>query len=270
MLIATWLNGKSINSLDRQERAFAYGDGLFSTLSVEQAQVKLLHLHWQRIETGCQRLAIACDDLAQWQADFLAFIAAYPHCIAKIIISRGSGGRGYLPDLKSKVHCYFYAYSAVAPVAAHQQGIDSGFLSQRLGINPLLAGIKHLNRLEQVLLRQELAQLNFAEGIVCDCEGRVIEGVFSNIFMFKQGVLYTPDLQKAGVDGVMRQHILQLASRLAWPIHITTLLPEQILSADEVFFCNSVYGIWPVKQIQGTIWTKFPLTQHLQANLYYV
>ena len=89
-----------------------------------------------------------------------------------------------------------------------------------------------------MLLRQELAQLNFAEGIVCDCEGRVIEGVFSNIFMFKQGVLYTPDLQKSGVDGVMRQHILQLASRLAWPIHITTLLPEQILSADEVFFCN--------------------------------
>jgi 4-amino-4-deoxychorismate lyase len=92
MLIATWLNGNIINCLDVQERAFAYGDGIFSTILVQNGSVKLLDLHWQRIVLGCQRLAITLTNIKQWQNDFAAFIAQYPHCIAKIIITRGQWG----------------------------------------------------------------------------------------------------------------------------------------------------------------------------------
>lgn len=270
MLIATWLNGNVINCLDAQERAFAYGDGIFSTILVQNGSVKLLDLHWQRIILGCQRLAIALTNIKQWQNDFVAFITRYPHCTAKIIITRGCGGRGYLPDLQAEPHCYFYAYQASVHPADYQLGIKSEFLQQRLGCSPLLAGMKHLNRLEQVLLRQELAQLAYPEALVCDIQGYVIEGVFSNVFMIKDGVLYTPDLHQAGVAGVMREHVLQLAHALKWTVCIKSLYPAQFLAADEVFFCNSMYGIWPVTQIQGTILPKNPLTQHLQAHLYHV
>jgi 4-amino-4-deoxychorismate lyase len=270
MLIATWLNGNIINCLDVQERAFAYGDGVFSTILVQNGSVKLLDLHWKRIVLGCQRLAIALTNITQWQNDFAKFISQYSNCTAKIIITRGCGGRGYLPDIQAEPHCYFYAYQTSTHPNDYQLGIKSDFLHQRLGCNPLLAGMKHLNRLEQVLLRQELAQLAHPEALVCDIQGRVIEGVFSNVFMIKEAVLYTPDLHQAGVAGVMREHILQLARSLQWTVCIQDLYPEQFLAADEVFFCNSVYGLWPVKQIQGTIWPSTPLTQHLQANLYHV
>ena len=270
MLIATWLNGNVINCLDVQERAFAYGDGLFSTILVQDGAVKLLDLHWQRLILGCQRLAISLTNMMQWQSDFAKFIAHHPHCTAKIIITRGRGGRGYLPDTQAEPQCYFYAYQTSSHSESYQLGINSDFLQQRLGCSPLLAGMKHLNRLEQVLLRQELAQLAHPEALVCDIQGRVIEGVFSNIFMIKEAVLYTPDLHQAGVAGVMREHILQVAHALKWSVCIQDLYPAQFLAADEVFFCNSMYGIWPVTQIQGTICANTSLTQHLQANLYHV
>lgn len=270
MLLAAWLNGKVINHLDVQERGFAYGDGIFSTIDIHNGQAQLLSLHWQRIQKSCLRLQITDDFLAQWQRDFESFMAHYPHCICKIIISRGCGGRGYLPDAQALPNCYFLAYQRQQHPASHQQGINTTFLEQCLGLNPLLAGHKHLNRLEQVLLRQELASLGYPEGIVCDIQGRVVEGVFSNLFMVKNHVIYTPDLQQAGVAGVMRQHILHLAQHLQYSVSVTDLLPSDFLTADEVFFCNSVYGIWPVKQLQDTLYSANPITQHLQANLYHV
>lgn len=270
MLIATWLNGSVINCLDVQERGFAYGDGIFSTINIQNGQAKLLDLHWQRIQLGCERLVVSCKKLVQWQHDFDLFMAHYPDCIAKIVITRGCGGRGYLPDTQVQPHCYFYAYQAIPHSQAYQQGINSTILKQALGLSPMLAGLKHLNRLEQVLLRQELAVLDYPEGLVCDIQGRVVEGVFSNVFMIKDNIIYTPSLQQAGVAGVMRQHILYLAQHLQLTVTILDLMPADFLAADEVFFCNSVYGVWPVKQIQGTIYAHNPLTQLIQANLYHV
>lgn len=268
MLLSVWLNRKAIHSLDIQERAFAYGDGVFSTLLIKNGQAKLLDLHWQRLIKGCTRLHISCDLLTQWQQDFALFMSCYPNSLAKIIITRGCSGRGYLPDEQSQPHCYFYAYTAHTHPIAYQQGIQSTFLTQCLGLNPLLAGIKHLNRLEQVLLRQELSTLNTPEGVVCDVQGHVIEGVFSNIFMVKNNQLYTPCLQQAGVEGILRQHLIHLAPQLGYSINIQTLTPADFLAADEVFFCNSVYGIWPVNQLQDTLYSAHSVTQRLQATLY--
>lgn len=267
MLIACWLNGQAITHLSPLERGFAYGDGVFSTIAIRHSQALLLDYHWQRLAEGCQRLGIHCPNMSQWQHDFLRFIVQHSHVTAKIIITRGEGGRGYLPDAKAEANCYFYAYSAVDYPQDYQQGIASDFLRGRLGINPLLAGLKHLNRLEQVLLRQELADTLFPEALVCDVAGKVIEGVFSNVFMVKDKQLFTPLLNEAGVAGVMRRHVLQLARDSGVGVIEKALMPNEFLAADEIFFCNSLYGIWPVQQIAGTILSTPTLTLQLQQRL---
>ena len=270
MLLACWLNGVPIQALSVQERGFAYGDGLFSTVLVRNQQPALIDLHWQRLVQGCWRLAISTDDLRVWQQNFYRFCQLYPDCTAKIIVTRGEGGRGYLADAACRPHCYFYAYASASHPASHQQGISTGFLTGRLGINPRLAGLKHLNRLEQVLLRQELATTPFPEALVCDVNGFVIEGVFSNVFLLRAQKLVTPSLHEAGVAGVMRQQVLNIAANIGLAVEERQLLPDAFLAADELFFCNSVYGIWPVKQIQGTIQADNPITQQLQQQLDYV
>ncbi len=267
MLIACWLNGQVIQHLSPIERGFAYGDGVFTTIAVRHGQAVLLDYHWQRLENSCQRLGISTPNLHQWQNDFLRFVSAYPEATAKIIITRGEGGRGYLPDRHTPAHCYFYAYPVVTYPEQYQQAISTDFLLGRLGISPLLAGMKHLNRLEQVLLRQELAHTSYPEALVCDVMGQVIEGVFSNVFLVQDGQLLTPLLNGAGVAGVMRRYILQLSHQLGWVSSEKTLLPDDFLRADEVFFCNSLYGIWPVQQIAGTILPSHTVTQQLQQQL---
>ncbi len=270
MLIACWLNGQAITHLSPLERGFAYGDGVFSTIAVCHSQALLLDYHWQRLVEGCQRLGIHCPNISQWQNDFLHFTAQHAHMTAKVIITRGEGGRGYLADSQAQANCYFYAYPVVDYPPDYQQGVSTDFLQGRLGVNPLLAGLKHLNRLEQVLLRQELAQTSHPEALVCDVAGKVIEGVFSNICMVKDRQLLTPLLNEAGVAGVMRRHVLQIAQELGVDVIETTLLPHEFLAADEVFFCNSLYGIWPVQQIAGTILPTPTLTPQLQQRLHYV
>lgn len=270
MLLACWLNGAPLNALSVQERGFAYGDGLFSTIAVRHQQPSLIDLHWHRLVQGCQRLAISAIDLPQWQQDFIHFCRQYPDCTAKIIVTRGEGGRGYLPDPALKPNCYFYAYAPATHSAQNQQGITTGFLNGRLGINPILAGLKHLNRLEQVLLRQELATTAFPEALVCDVNGYVIEGVFSNLFLVQGRQLITPALDEAGVAGVMRQHVMNQALTLGLTVLERKINPAEVMVAAEIFFCNSVYGIWPVKQIQGTIRAENPVTQQLQQQLNYV
>ncbi len=268
--MACWLNGSAINELSLLERGFAYGDGLFSTMAVVNAQVRLLDLHWQRLLRGCQRLAINTEHFEHWQRDFLLFLQAYPHSIVKIIVTRGEGGRGYLADPRAATNCYFYAYPALNNVLAHQQGIATGFLTGRLGLSPLLAGMKHLNRLEQVLLRRELAQTIYPEALVCDVNGKVIEGVFSNVWLVTNGQLLTPKVHEAGVEGVMRSHLLALAGRHGLTASEAILMPDDFIAADEVFFCNTLNGIWPVRQLNSTILGNNPITQYLQQQLAYV
>lgn len=130
---------------------------------------------------------------------------------------------------------------------------------------PLLAGLKHLNRLEQVLARAEWQDTEHAEGLMLDQAGRVIEGVFSNLFLVRDGVLITADLKRCGVAGVMRAELLFQAVSLGISTQITDIPLEQLQWADEVFVCNSVYGIWPVRAYAALHWPVGPLTRKLQT-----
>lgn len=270
MIRRAWVNGVlhengETASVVVADRGLAYGDGLFETLRIEGGHPVLFALHLQRMATSAFALGIPFDPAAVEQA-FLAFIRDAGDAVAKILLTRGAGGRGYQPEPDALPTLVFLLYPPVAwSPALAADGITATLCRQPLGVSPLLAGHKHLNRLEQVLLRQELALTPEAhEALVTDVEGHVIEGVFSNLFFVRDGVLHAPMLDRAGVRGVMRHFLMEEARHLAMPLQEGRYRSGDVLAADEIFFCNSLYGIWPVRQMADQVRQPGPVTRRLQ------
>jgi 4-amino-4-deoxychorismate lyase len=262
------LNGESRHLVDVSDRGFQYGDGLFETLEVLQGTALFLDRHLQRLTEGCQRLLLPPPDWQLLQQEAQQLTANTEHGVLKIIMTRGSGGRGYrqpepiVPTRLLSLHPY-----PQYPTSLQSHGIVTRFCDQLLSINPSLAGIKHLNRLEQVLARAEWRDDAIQEGLMLDNNGHVIEGTMSNLFIVKNAVLYTPALTQSGIAGIVRQLVLAFANQLALPISIQNLSKDQLLQADEVFVTNSVIGIWPVKQIAQHSFQVGEWTQRLQVML---
>ncbi|MFN3586682.1 MAG: aminodeoxychorismate lyase [Moraxellaceae bacterium] len=262
-----WVNGLPATQVDAADRGLAYGDGLFETLRIAQGRAVLGPRHFARLAASAEALGITLDSEAL-AADFRRFLDGSGDAVAKIIVTRGAGGRGYLPapDLRPTVVFSLHPWQAPPPEWA-ASGIVAVTLAERLGTSPLLAGHKHLNRLEQVLLRRALAAHAAAqEAVVCDIDGHVIEGVAANLFFVRAGVLHTPGLSRAGVAGVMRAEVLAAAARAGIATCEGEYLPADLAAADEVFFCNSVQGIWPVRELDGRACSVGLITRQLQRH----
>ena len=261
----SWVDGQPADALSLKDRGLAYGDGLFETIAVKAGQPLLLERHLQRLAEGCQRLAIAVDhDLVR--RELLAYAGALGDGVLKLILTRGDSQRGYAVDPAAAPRRILQGNPPAAYPPVHaEQGVHLFPCTTRLATQPLLAGLKHLNRLEQVLARSEWQGSDCAEGLMLDLDGRVIEGVFSNLFMVCGGVLITADLRRCGVAGVMRGELLSRAGALGIPTEITDISLQQLQQADEVFVCNSVYGIWPVCAYAALSWPVGPLTRKLQG-----
>ncbi|WP_217476854.1 aminodeoxychorismate lyase [Stutzerimonas stutzeri] len=266
----SWVDGQPADGLPVHDRGLAYGDGLFETIKVIRGEPELLDRHLDRLGLGCRRFAFACDLLAVRQ-QIIAFSAALETGVAKLILTRGDGRRGYGPPSESRPRIILLGSTLPEyPVEHYEQGIRLYPCAMRLAEQPALAGLKHLNRLEQVLARGEWQDGCFAEGLMCDTTGRVIEGVFSNIFIVESSQLLTPALERCGVAGVMREEILARARQAGISVQVADISRARLAAADEVFVCNSLYGIWPVRQLEASVWPVGPLTrklQHLLADL---
>jgi 4-amino-4-deoxychorismate lyase len=259
-----WVNGVPADALSVMDRGLAYGDGLFETVLVKAGQPLLFERHLQRIAVGAQRLAINMD-LALVEHECHAFAGQMGEGVLKLIVTRGDGLRGYAPSLDAQPRRIIQAspLPVFAPKNA-EQGVLLFPCQTRLAEQPLLAGLKHLNRLEQVLARGEWRDTEHAEGLMRDTSGRIIEGVYSNLFLVKDGVLLTPDINRCGVAGVMRAELLAMAEQFSIPARAMDLYMSELEGADEVFVCNSVYGIWPVLGCATLSWPVGPLTRKLQ------
>ena len=272
MIRRAWVNGVVHEAgeaarVDVTDRGLVYGDGLFETLRIEAGRPVLLSLHLRRMASSALALGIPFDQPAVEEA-FRDFIRDAGDAVAKVVLTRGAGGRGYLPEPGMSPTLVFLLYPPVAwSPSLGAEGIVACICRQPLGVSPLLAGHKHLNRLEQVLLRQELAQTPEAhEALVADVDGHVIEGVFSNLFFVRAGVVHTPALDRAGVRGVMRQFLMEELAHQGVPVHEGRYGLTEVLAADEVFFCNSLYGVWPVRQMADQARHPGPLTRRLQQR----
>ena len=249
-------NGQWQSAVAANDRGLAYGDGLFETLPVTAAGSPLWLHHRRRLQTGCQRLAITVD----WDALDREFAALcdeglrrlqQPAAVARLTITRTSAGRGYSPHRSSDSNRYWSLHPASAePVRQDWRLI---ICETPLAIQPALAGLKHLCRLEQVLARSEWTDPAIDEGIMLDTAGFVREGTMTNLFFIHQGALHTPTLNGCGVRGIIRERLIEeLAPALGYPVIEGDYRLPQLRQAEAVFLCNSVVGIREVAAIDTT------------------
>ena len=195
-------------------------------------------------------------------------IASRASGICKIIITRGQGDRGYaVPDKGKSTRIISLHPWPEYPDENSVTGINTRLCDYRYARNPVLAGMKHLNRLEQIIARSEWQDASIAEGIVLDQNNNVIEGTMSNLFYFIDDTLCTPDLSDCGVEGIIRKKIIGLASDLNIDICIKKTSFELLTDADEIFICNSIIGVWPVKMIDKLSFSVGERTREIKQAL---
>jgi len=268
------VNGNPETRINISDRGLQYGDGVFETIAYRHGKVEFLNAHLDRLDLGCRRLNIPFQHAEQLKDELAGVLKelAGSDAVIKIIISRGSGGRGYFADSHIEPTRIISTHSMpVYPKHYPTTGIKVRFCQQHLSENSSLAGLKHLNRLEQVLARNEWDDPQIAEGLMLDQHDYVIEGTMSNLFIVKAGELFTAKLNKSGVAGIIRAEIFNIATDNAIPCIQTSLSKSVLAEADEVFVCNSIIGIWPITCISdGKINYNYPtgkITRQLQNLL---
>lgn len=270
-----WINGQKSPSLDVADRGLAYGDGLFETMRFERGRVALLDLHMQRLMLGAHALAIEGVQplVARVIGDALAELRALQSdtsYVIKLVVTRGVGGQGYRPAAEQPSPTVIVR---VAPLAVDEAKLTNGVALKlcrwRLSLSPLLAGIKHLNRLEYVMAGRELAEEGESvQGLLTDANGSVVESLHHNVFIVKRGELITPQIAMSGVAGVMRTHILQsLAPALGIAASEGELRLDDLIGAEEILLCNSVQGVWPVVSFRSRELASGPITRGLQSQV---
>ena len=242
----TRINGQVADRVPATDRGLSYGDGLFETMRCHAGRFPLWARHMQRLALGCQRLRILLPDADFLAAECAAVIADLDQAVVRLAVTRGSGPRGYA--VPGTVEPTVIVQAAPAPKLRrdwYHHGIRVHLCTTRLAAQPLLAGIKHLNRLEQVLARSEWQDDNLAEGLVCDADENLISATAANVFAVLEGELCTPSLQQCGVAGVARAELLaRHQDVVVRPIRI-----EELRQAAEIFLTSSVRGIVPVTGI---------------------
>ncbi|UPG93093.1 aminodeoxychorismate lyase [Luteibacter aegosomatissinici] len=243
------------------DRGFNYGDGLFETLRVVGGTAPLWARHAARLDTGCERLRMPTPDLAAVHAEVLRLCAGLDDAVVRITYTRGVGERGYALPSVQRPTLVIAASPLALETGASRDGIAVRLCDTRLAIQPALAGLKHLNRLEQVLARAEWSDPAVAEGLLCDMEGHLVCATAANLFAVLDGELTTPPVDRCGVAGVARAEILS-----STPVTVSRMSPAQVLGADEVFLTSAVRGILPVRAFGVRTWQPGPITRALQAH----
>ena len=263
-----WLiNGSAAGVLAPDDRGLAYGDGLFETIAVRDGACRFLDDHLQRLAAGCERLQIPYPGDASLRAD----INALGECLygtLKIIVTRGCGPRGYAMPTSEVINVTRIV--GLFPTDNATAGIDSvrvRYCATVLGRNPLLAGIKTLNRLEQVMARAEWDEPGIYEGLMSTDQGNVVCGTMSNLFLVHNGQLITPQLTECGIHGIMRAQVLKFANEIGIQVNQSKLTKADIRAADDVFLSNSQLGILPVDELEGQRYARSEITLRLKQVL---
>ena len=262
------VNGRETESLPVADRGLQYGDGLFETIALHNGKPLLWERHLQRLTEGCQRLGMAPPDGLLLRQELDQIGGNKLRAVAKIILTRGISSRGYRPEEAGSVtrilQCL--AWPASPENAAHD-GVAVRWCATRLARQPRLAGLKHLNRLEQVLARAEWDDPAIAEGLMLDEKDQVIEATAANVFVVRDGAVLTPTLHECGVAGVMRALIMELAQSAGMPVRECALSLDAARGAQEIFLTNSVIGVWPVRELDTIVKSIGPTTRRIATLL---
>lgn len=258
------INGIASDAIGLRDRGLAYGDGVFRTFPIRDGKPVLWHRQYGKLEHDCRALGIACPPAETLEREMALLDAT--DCVVKIIVTRGESARGYAPPSPPGMPTRIIISSPLPElrVTNARDGVRAHLCRLRLSAQPALAGIKHLNRLENVLARSEWSEPDIAEGLMCNAAGNVIGGTMSNVFIIKNGALITPSLAECGVAGVMRQLLMELAKAHAIPVKIIDVSLDELFAADEVFVVNSLIGLWPVVAAASKTWQRGAIGREMQ------
>ncbi|HEY9209836.1 MAG TPA: aminodeoxychorismate lyase [Methylotenera sp.] len=265
------VNGNLGQAISVFDRGFSYGDGVFRTMKIRSGLPVSWPFHYQKLVADCAVIGIVCPSAELLMGDLQKLFEKELFSetitqVAKIIITRGEGERGYAPPVIT-VPTRVVIKSALPQYAEsnYDKGVQLHVCDIKLAAQPKLAGIKHLNRLENVLARMEWREDAIFDGLLLDQSGNVIECTMSNVFARFGSDLLTPDLSLCGVSGITRQRILGLGGVLGLHVGVKSLTLEQILQADEIIICNSLFGAFQVTQINNKIWPQQALAAKIRA-----
>jgi len=257
-----WVDGIEGAGVPTDDRGLAYGDGLFETIAVIGGRPRLWQAHMDRLAEGCERLDIGIPPQETLLRDVQSATRYHPHAVVKLIVTRGSAGRGYRREQPGAVRRIAMSFDFPPGIEeAIRDGVETQVLSLRLAHQPALGGIKHLNRLEQVLATMELEHQRAQEGILLDQEGYLVSAVSANLFLVSGNTVLTPRMDRCGVRGVVRALILREHKARC---ELRRIHPAMLGEADEVFLTNAIRGIVPVTRIDELSWAPGPVTRELQ------
>ncbi len=258
-LLVDGVEGASPSPLDR---GLAYGDGLFETIRFTGGRAPLWGRHMQRLAAGCARLCLPLPDEGLLAREAAEVARGAAEAVVRITLTRGVGARGYAMPVPSNP-CRIVAAFASPPAAAatYRDGVRLRLCRLRLAEQPALAGMKHLNRLEQVLARSEWSDPAIADGVLLDMSGRVVSTTMANLFAVIEDRLVTPALDRCGVAGVGRAEVLAVRE-----VEVRDLALDELLRASEVFLSSSVRGILPVQALADTVYVPGPVSRALQSH----
>lgn len=262
-----WINGKQQELIGIRDRAVQFGDGCFTTARIVDGRIVMPDAHLLRLQLACERLWIRHVDWQALQQEITLAAATRVEGVLKVILSRGEGGRGYsasgcgeatriimLSDYPAHYH------------QLRQTGVSLALSTIRLARNPLLAGIKHLNRLEQVLIRTELEQTGADEALVLDTQGMLVECCAANLFWRKGEQVFTPDVAEAGVNGIQRQWVIERLAAQGIAVSEVSEPPQTLAEADEIFITNALMPVLPVSRIEQRLYRSRELFSRISAH----
>lgn len=243
------------NAISFNDRAFQYGDGVFETMRISNGKIPMWEYHRQRLVKSQQVMGLELDEFfAQWQSFTALHLSHIESACAKLVISRGEGPRGYKVPDKSNLDWWLQVTDlpSVVEQAANQFSCRLTLCQHVLSRQPALAGLKHLNRLDQVMARSEWDEQDpFDEGVMFNIDGDVIEGTMSNLFWLKKNKIYTPDLSQEGVDGCVRRWLIDQQPQGMSINIVRDVKLDELLMAEGVFLTNSLVGVKKVRQVDG-------------------
>lgn len=250
---------RQTRTVDPADRGFQYGDGLFETIAVRDGKPRQWQYHLDRLTAGCARLGLELP-AGSLEHDLEAALARSEQdssfCVAKIIVTAGRSVRGYGRRLPTAGEVFIGVFpSTPLSRTAYVNGVATILCKTRLATGSPVAGIKTLNRIEQVLASAECQPTGAFEGLTLDAAGRLICGTISNVFLVNDNLIRTPSLERCGVAGTMRRLVIGLLGREGRDARICDLAIDDLAGADEVFLTNSQIGAVPVRSCDNYNWS---------------
>lgn len=266
---AIWVDGEPTCSLPLPDRGLDFGDGLFETLLLRRGQALYESLHFERLQAGLQVLGFPdCLEQARQQLSVAsAQLAEHQWAALRLTVTRGAAPRGYAPPEEVTPRIVISAAALSQDRSQFPDAVHLGWAELRWSSQPLLAGLKHLNRLEQVMAAREASAQGLDDVVVLDQEGSVCSVSSANLFVVSGGTLYTPALESCGISGTRRRLVLERwAPESGLVVEQCHVAAAQLEQADELFICNSIRGIVPVASLGGRQWHDFPVSRTLHAR----